>query len=95
MNALNLYTRISDKRTYLEIWGASTKHPDVIRCLEDDIESGKFNFNQFTDEVGNVFQWLLHVASDMTFTFSSYEIADYAITAFSNYRDNSRTGGIL
>ena len=25
-----LYSRLSDRKTYVEFWGASTKHPDSI-----------------------------------------------------------------
>jgi hypothetical protein len=63
-----IYSNIASKRTYVEWWGGSTKHPDVRNCYQDDVADGKFTENKFFIEDGyNVFQWLVMRCSELTF----------------------------
>ena len=78
MKDLELYSRLSDHETVFEIWGGSTKHPDV-----------SFNFNDFKkspfgNEQSQIFAWLLECASKMLFPFSCYRIADFAMELWGN-----------
>lgn len=57
----------------LELWGASTKHPDSKFYFSD------FKKSPFIDEEHQVFQWLLECASKLTFPFHAKELAEYAL----------------
>ena len=57
----------------LELWGASTKHPDSVYWFKD------FNKVDFLDEECQVFQWLLECASKLTWPFHAKELAEYAL----------------
>lgn len=39
---MKIYSNIKTKNTYLEIWGGSTKHPDVRKVLQWDKENKDF-----------------------------------------------------
>lgn len=60
----------------LELWGASTKHPDTIFYF-DNFKKSDF----FTDEV-QVFQWLLECASKLNFPMHAYAIAEEAMKSW-------------
>ena len=79
MDHYKLYTSLTNKRTYLEIWGASTKHPDQVRCFESDCESKKFINNEYFSVEDNIFQWLLYIASGEFIPFHAYELTEYAL----------------
>lgn len=65
---MKLYSNIKTKNTYFEVWGGSTKHPDVRRVLQQDIEDERFtppwiiNTAEYT-----FFQWTLQCISDLSF----------------------------
>ena len=78
MKNINLYT--DEKYKYiLELWGASTRHPDSIFHFSD------FKAVDFIDEKYQVFQWLLECASKMTLPQHAKEIADYAYKHWVNF----------
>ena len=60
-----------------ELWGASTKHADVIYSMNKDIENGLFARCQFADH--DIFQWLLYVASRQTWKQTAIEIVEIAL----------------
>ena len=60
----------------LELWGASTKHPDSIFFFDE------FKKNDLFDDEQQVFQWLLECASKMRFPSTAKQIAELA---FENY----------
>lgn len=65
--------KTDEKHGYvLELWAASTKHPDAIFYYSDFKKSEYFN-----DKV-QVYQWLLECASKLTFPFYARELVDYA-----------------
>lgn len=70
---MKLYSRISDHETVLELWGASTKHPDSIFYFSD------FKKCSFINEQAQVFQWMLECASKLNFPFHAYDLAKRAI----------------
>ena len=55
-----LYSRISDHETVLELWGASTKHPDSVFYFSDFKPSGWF------DKVDQVVPWIFECAEVLT-----------------------------
>lgn len=64
-----------------ELWGASTKHADVIYSMNRDIEHGRFARNQFSDSVDeDIFQWLLLVASWQTWKHTAIQIVEIAMS---------------
>ena len=60
-----------------ELWGASTKHPDSIFHMNGDGEYKKSGL--YEDDKYEVFQWLLWIASNLTFYFHAYSLASYAM----------------
>lgn len=68
-----LYSRLDNKKTYVEFWGASTKHPDSINCYQSDIEAGEYIPNEFQGDECNIMQWLMYVASIKTWIFHAVD----------------------
>ena len=64
-----------------ELWGASTKHADVIYSMNWDIKNDLFRKCQFADNPDNdIFQWLLYVASRQVWKTTAREIVEIALT---------------
>ena len=63
-----------------ELWGASTKHPDSVFFYND----WEFKTDLFEDEL-QIFQWLLYIASRLTFPFYAKDLAEYAINNWYNF----------
>ena len=82
MESLKLYSDIRTHRTILEVWGASTKHPDYINVMQEDIDRREFfplpyPFDRYPEAIlQNVIQWILHCASKTTFLFTAKEMID-------------------
>lgn len=57
----------------LELWNASTKHPDCKFYFSD------FEKTPYIDEEHQVFQWLLECASKLMFPFYAKELVEYAL----------------
>ena len=57
----------------LELWGASTKHPDSIFYFDE------FKKNDLFDDEQQVFQWLLECASKLTWPMHAKDLVDLAI----------------
>jgi len=65
---MKLYSNIETKNTYFEIWGGSTKHPDVRRILQYDIDDDRFTPSQFVvSEEYMFFQWVMQCISELSF----------------------------
>ena len=63
-----------------ELWGASTKHADVVHSMKRDIEHGRFSRNEFYSNTDNdIFQWLLCVASWQTWKHTAKKIVEIAL----------------
>lgn len=76
MKSYVLYSRLSDKETVFETWGASTKHPDAIFHFSD------FTKTAFIPAKDQVLPWLLECASKMTFPMHSAWIAMWALELY-------------
>jgi len=73
---MKLYSNIETHRTYVEFWGASTKHPDSVHCYQDDVERGKYIPNEYQEDGDNILQWLMYVASMKTWEFHAIEVLE-------------------
>lgn len=69
---IKVYKREDGERV-LELWAASTKHPDSVFYFSE------FKKCEFIDEEHQVFQWLLECASTLTFPFHAKELVEYAL----------------
>lgn len=65
-----------EKDLTLELWGASTIHPDSKFYFSD------FQKSPFVDEEHQVFQWLLYCASRLTFPMHAKELVEFALKNF-------------
>ena len=69
----------TDDDVVCELWGASTKHADVIYSMNQDVEEGLFTKCKFTDDPDHdIFQWLLYVASRQNWKSTAKKIVDIA-----------------
>lgn len=60
---MRIYSDIATRKTYVERWGASTKHPDSIHCFDDHESSPYVKRGTPWD----IYQWLLECAVDVAF----------------------------
>ena len=63
-----------------ELWGASTKHADVIYSMNRDIKNDLFVKSRFADGPNHdIFQWLLYIASRQIWKTTAKEIVEIAL----------------
>lgn len=67
-----LYSRISDHETVLELWGASTKHPDSVFCFSD------FKLSDWFEPQVQIVPWLYECASQLNWPYHSFALAQWA-----------------
>ena len=75
-----LYSRITDHETVLEVWGGSTKHPDVVYHFSD------FVLSEWFEPEDQIVPWLLECASRLTFPVHSYFLAKWACRLYEGER---------
>lgn len=68
-----LYSRIDNHDTILELWGASTKHPDSLFRFSD------FTLSDWFPSHRQLFQWILECASKLSFPIHARELTDFAL----------------
>ena len=73
-----LYSRIDDHETILELWGASTKHPDSVFLFSN------FDLCPWIDSNNQIVSWIFECASKLTFPFHSYYLAKWACDMYEN-----------
>ena len=71
MGATRLYRR-DDGEIVLELWAASTKHPDSVFHFSD------FQKFELIEDYVQLYQWCLECASKLNFPFHAKELADFA-----------------
>ena len=76
MSSYKLYSRISDHETILELWGASTKHPDSLFRFSD------FTLSDWFPSHRQLFQWILECASKLSFPIHARELTDFALVVW-------------
>lgn len=72
-NEYVLYSRLSDHETILELWGASTKHPDSAFCFS------RFQKASWLPDDIQIFQWVLECASNLTLPPHAKELTEWAL----------------
>ena len=71
----------SDNNYRLELWGASTKHPDVVFDMENDIKEGRFCLCPYEEsKEWNLYQWVLYCASRTMWRTTAIQLVEYANT---------------
>ena len=69
----------TDDDVICELWGASTKHADVIYSMNNMVESKKFERCLLSDNKDHdIYQWLLYVASIQMWKNTAKEIVKIA-----------------
>ena len=68
-----------------ELWGASTKHPDSIFHMNHNVKYKKSGL--YDDDKYEVYQWLLWIASNLTWRFHARELAEYALREWYDVKD--------
>lgn len=66
----------------LELWGASTKHPDSVFYLKDFNKSYMVESEQCA---WNIYQWLIECASKLSFPPHTFKLVSYANDYIINY----------
>ena len=65
---MKLYSDVRTKETYLEFWGASTKHPDVVFKLSTALKNGDVLQSPIVDNIDyTVIQWVIWCFSTLSF----------------------------
>ena len=82
MAGYKLYSRVSDHETVLELWGASTKHPDSVFYFSD------FKLCAWFDPQEQIIPWVFECASKMNFPVHAYELAKFACRVYEESRPN-------
>lgn len=65
----------------LELWGASTKHPDSTFYFSD------FKKSPYINEEHQIFQWLLECASKLDFPFHAKELTEFALRNYVTWEE--------
>lgn len=71
----------SEETLTLELWNASTKHPDSKFYFSD------FQKSPWVKEEYQIFQWLLECASKLNFPFFAKELTEYALANWVNWEN--------
>ena len=82
MQEFNLFSNIETKETYLELWGGSTKHPDVRYRFSD--YDGRLTMADWR-LVGDVYQWVLHCASCLVMPVHTFRCSEWINSIASDY----------
>lgn len=62
-----------------ELWGASTKHPDIVYSMNRDIDNHLFARSPFSEDIrDDYYQWLLYVASRQMWKSTAKKIVEIA-----------------
>lgn len=76
MSSYKLYSRLSDHETILELWGGSTKHPDVIYYFSN------FKLSEWYEPEDQTLPWILECASVLNIPYHSYELAKWGLKLY-------------
>lgn len=66
-----LYSRLSDHETVLELWAASTKHPDSTFYFSN------FRLCPWFEPQAQIVPWIYECASKLNFPYHAYELAKW------------------
>ena len=79
-----LYSYIPTKDTILEVWGASTKHPDCVYHFDDFLKT------DFVDPKMQIPQWIWECASRQLWPFHAEELAEFGFKCMEMLKDANR-----
>jgi hypothetical protein len=82
MDSYKLYSRISDHETVLELWGASTKHPDSVFYYSD------FKKSEWVDKRYQIPQWIWECASKLNWPMHVYGLTLFGIEIYEGWMNN-------
>ena len=71
-----LYSRLFDHETVLELWGASTKHPDSMFFFSN------FKLCDWFEPKDQIIPWIFECASKLNIPYHSYELAKWACNIY-------------
>lgn len=74
MREFMLYSNLETHDTVFELWGGSTKHPDVRFFFSDFKKSTIFD-----EDIDNLLPWVLECASKLNFPFHTRKVAEWAL----------------
>lgn len=69
---MKIYSRIKDHETVLELWGASTKHPDSIFYFSE------FKKCDYFEPWIQIYQWMLECASKLIWPQHAFDLTEKA-----------------
>lgn len=69
----------------LELWGASTKHPDSVFIYSEWKDKSAYFEPKY-----QVYQWLCYCASRLNFPFHAIDLIDYANENWRNWLDDEK-----
>lgn len=85
---MKIYSNIETKNTYFEVWGGSTKHPDVRHVLQWDKESDKFVPSDLIIGADyECFQWLVQCIADLE--WGTYNLLSELLEMTQYFKSNS------
>ena len=70
----------SEHAYILELWGGSTKHPDIVFYFDN------FKKSKYMEDKNQVFQWILYCASELNFPNQAELLAQYALEKWVNWK---------
>lgn len=79
-----LYSDIETRETFLELWGASTKHPDSV------FRFSNFQLSEWFEPEDQMIQWILECASKMNFPYHAWALAVWATGLYEAQKDTER-----
>lgn len=79
MTDTKFYSRVSDHALVLELWGASTKHPDCVFTYTKEMRRQEQCFQaRWTQD----YKWILRCASDMLWVGTAVELSQLALAMY-------------
>ena len=82
-----MYSDIATKTTYIEAWGASTKHPDIVHTVKHDNPLG---WLPMTDLI----QCFLRAASETMFPFHMRNYMEKAMELYDFQQQQWKLNGV-
>ncbi len=86
-DGIGFYSNIETKDTVLELWGASTKHPDVSFSFSAYKDRCEWLTNEWL-----IFQWLVYCASKLSFPSTTLQVVEFAQLYYLMLEKNKNKG---
>ena len=66
----------------LELWGSSTKYPDVKRCFSSWADK-----SEYLTTLDQLFQWCLFVASQLSWPAHAEKLVEFAMAHYTEWQE--------